>query len=74
MLPTLGELFGNPSSLHWAGQKADEVLTLGREQVADAIVAQPEEILFTAGATDLDNRVLIGAMSATSPHKNHLGS
>lgn len=43
---------GNPSSVHWAGQRARAAVERAREQVAAAIGARPEEIVFTSGATE----------------------
>jgi cysteine desulfurase len=54
------EAFGNPSSLHWAGQEARLRLDRARQQVAALLGARPEEILFTSGATEADNLVLQG--------------
>ncbi|MGA7604499.1 MAG: aminotransferase class V-fold PLP-dependent enzyme, partial [Anaerolineales bacterium] len=41
MLPCYGANFGNPSSLHWAGQQAKETIDEGRRQVADLFHASP---------------------------------
>jgi cysteine desulfurase len=58
------EAFGNPSSLHWAGQDARLRLDRARQQVAALLGAQPEEIVFTSGATEADNLVLQGLAAA----------
>lgn len=53
--------FGNPSSIHWAGQKAKSALDKAREQVAQALgLEDPEEILFTGSATESINTALKG--------------
>ena len=44
MIPYLEEDFGNPSSLHTIGQRANEALTAARETVAQCLGAQPGEI------------------------------
>ena len=61
MLPLLGELYGNPSSLHHLGQRAKEVLEDARERVAACIGAAPNEIYFTSCGTEADNQAIISA-------------
>jgi cysteine desulfurase len=61
MLPYLGEVFGNPSSIHRFGQAARRGLDRAREQVADLIGADPEEIIFTSGGTESDNQAVMSA-------------
>lgn len=58
------EAFGNPSSLHWAGQAARLRLDRAREQVAALLGARPDELVFTSGATEADNLVLQGLAAA----------
>lgn len=60
MLPYLTEQFGNPSSLHSYGRKARQAVARARQQVADLIGAEPEEIFFTSGGSESDNWVLRG--------------
>lgn len=60
MLPYLGEMFGNPNSLHRAGRLAADAVEQARAQVAGLIGAQPSEVVFTAGATESDNIALLG--------------
>ncbi|MBI3018760.1 MAG: aminotransferase class V-fold PLP-dependent enzyme, partial [Deltaproteobacteria bacterium] len=47
MVPYLKELYGNPSSIHWAGQVAKEALMVARERVASFFHIDPQEIVFT---------------------------
>ena len=58
MMPHLTDGFGNPSSLHAAGQRARRAVEEARERVAAAIGAFPQEIIFTSGATEADNHAL----------------
>ena len=52
---------GNAGSrTHVFGQRAKEAVENARQQVAAVIGAQPEEILFTSGATESDNLVVLG--------------
>jgi cysteine desulfurase len=72
MLPCYGTNFGNPSSLHWAGQQAKETIDEGRRQVANLFHASPEEITFTASGTEGDNMVLIGVATKYKPQDCHI--
>jgi cysteine desulfurase len=58
MLPWMRERFGNPSSAHSAGRRARRAVESARAQVAALLQAQPEEIVFTSGATEAINAVL----------------
>ena len=60
MLPYFNEYFGNASSLHSFGQEAARALNQSRQQVADLLGAQPDEIIFTSGGTESDNLALKG--------------
>ena len=53
--------FGNPSSLYTLGQHARETLEKARADIAQAIGALPEEILFTSGGSEADNQALRSA-------------
>jgi cysteine desulfurase len=69
MLPYLGAVFGNPSSIHGYGQEARRAVDKARQQVADLIGARPAEIVFTSGGTEADNLALRGRVSgAERPH------
>ena len=54
------ECYGNPSSLHRKGLEAERVLSQARREIASAIGAAPEEILFTSGGTESNNLAIIG--------------
>jgi len=60
MIPVLEEGFGNPSSLHWFGQRARGAVEDARAQVAALIGASPSEIVFTGSGTEADNTALRG--------------
>jgi len=72
MQPYLSTVFGNPSSLHWAGREARAAVEKARGQVAQIIGAKPNEIVFTASGTEADNLALIGAVEALPPGKHHI--
>ena len=61
MLPAMEENYGNPSSLHSAGQRAAELLMKSRETVARCLNCQPREIIFTSGGSEADNQALLSA-------------
>lgn len=61
MISLISTTYGNPSSLYEFGQKAKEVLEQARRDVAEAIGADPKEILFTSGGSEADNQALITA-------------
>jgi cysteine desulfurase len=56
----LGEGFGNPSSHHWAGQRAREAVECSRSQVAKLLRCDASEIVFTSGGTEANNAALVG--------------
>ena len=60
MLPYFTEHVGNPSSFHSEGFKALKAINKAREQIASLINAEPNEIFFTASATEATNLAIIG--------------
>jgi cysteine desulfurase len=72
MMPYLGEVFGNPSSLHDWGDGAREALDTAREQVAKLIGAQPEEIIFTGSGTESNNFAVKGLAMAQQNKGKHV--
>jgi len=73
MLPYFTEKFGNPSSRqHVFGQEAARAVAEGRAQVAALVGAQPEEIVFTSGATESDNLAIRGAARPLAPRRRHV--
>ncbi len=61
MLPYFQTVYGNPSSLHTAGQEAKEALEDARSRVAKCIGCEPREIYFTSGGSEADNQAIISA-------------
>jgi cysteine desulfurase len=72
MLRTLEADFGNPSSLHWAGKAARQLIDQSRLDVANGIGCQPNEVIFTSGATEADNIALFGILKLIPPNEAHL--
>ena len=62
MMPYFRENYGNPSSVHRLGQKAETALDMAREKVASVLHCRPDEIIFTSCGTESDNLALRGAM------------
>jgi len=64
MLPYMKTSYGNPSSLHVAGQEAKRALDEARIKVAELINAEKAEaIIFTSGATESNNLAIKGAVN-----------
>ena len=61
MLPYMDTDYGNPSSLHSVGQRANEALTAAREQIARRLGCEAREITFTSGGSEADNQAIISA-------------
>ena len=61
MLPYFDTIYGNPSSLHSAGQEAKEALESARERVAKCLGCEAREIYFTSGGSEADNQAIISA-------------
>ncbi|HHY61422.1 MAG TPA: cysteine desulfurase NifS [Bacillota bacterium] len=72
MVPYLTDKYGNPSSIHSYGREARADLNRAREQVAAAIGAAPEEIIFTAGGSEADNLAIKGTALAMYGEKSHI--
>jgi cysteine desulfurase len=60
MLPYLQGQFGNPSSIYSLGQQSRSAIDTARATVARILGFDPEEIIFTSGATESDNLALSG--------------
>ncbi len=61
MTPYMVEKFGNASSLHEVGDWSTEALDSSRRTIAHFLNArEPEEIIFTSGATEANNLAIIG--------------
>lgn len=74
MMPYFTEEFGNSSSIHKFGQRADYALEESRQQVAEILHAQPDEVIFTSCGSESDNLALKGvAYTARQKHAaNHI--
>jgi len=70
MMPFFRKEFGNPSSIHQFGQKAENALEEARETVAGVLKCRSDEIVFTSCGSESDNLALRGAGLAMRVAKN----
>ncbi len=64
--------FGNPSSPHWAGEPARQMVEMARGQVADLLGCAPEEVVFTSGGSEANNFALKGTFFASTRARRHI--
>src|SRR5690606_27733272 len=72
MLPFLRDNFANSSSPHHFGQSIHEEVKRAREQIADFIKAEPNELIFTSGATEAINISIKGVAESYSNKGKHI--
>ena len=71
MLPFFTEHYGNPSSMHTFGGRIGMKIKAARQQVADLLGAQAEEIIFTSCGTESDTTAIYAAIQS-NPSKRHI--
>ncbi|HUU10040.1 MAG TPA: cysteine desulfurase NifS [Phycisphaerae bacterium] len=71
MMPFLGPLYGNPSSIHTFGGQVAAHVTRAREQLADLLGCHPAEIIFTSCGTESDNAAIASALDCY-PDRHHV--
>ncbi len=72
MMPYLGDIFGNPSSLHDWGDGAREAIEAARDQVAQLIGANTDEMIFTGSGTESNNLAIKGLALAQQNKGKHV--
>ncbi|MFO7712652.1 MAG: cysteine desulfurase family protein [Dehalococcoidia bacterium] len=72
MMPYLGDVFGNPSSLHDWGDGAREAMEAAREQVARLIGGNAGEVVFTGSGTEANNLAVKGLALARQKRGKHV--
>ena len=72
MLPFLGEIWGNPSSVHHVGRRARAVLDDSRGRAAKILGCKPSEVVFTSGGTESNNLAIFGTARLLKPKGRHL--
>lgn len=68
----MDEEYGNPSSIHRLGVRAELVVKESRALIARALSVMPQEIVFTSGGTEANNLALFGAARAMQRAGRHL--
>jgi cysteine desulfurase len=51
-------IFGNPSSIHWAGRRAKTLVREARQSLSEFLQVSPLELIFTSGASEANNAVI----------------
>jgi cysteine desulfurase len=74
MLPYLGALYGNPSSLHRLGRVSRSAVDAARERVAALLGAAPGEIVFVSGGTEANNLAIKGLAALMPPGVAAMGA
>jgi cysteine desulfurase len=72
MLPYFKDDYGNVQSLHNWGDKARGAVETAREQVADLIGGEAEEVIFTASGTESNNFAVKGLAMAQQAKGTHI--
>lgn len=74
MMPYFSEIYGNPSSAHSLGRKAEQAVERSREIIAGIFNCKPSEVVFTGAGSESDNLAIRGAAwsRAQSGHGRHL--
>ena len=72
MMPYLTNIYGNPSSVHSFGREAKAGVDKARQQLAKALNAELDEIIFTGCGTESDNTVLLGVAERYKSKGNHI--
>jgi cysteine desulfurase len=68
MRPYLTDMYGNPASAHWAGRRTRQALEDARERTASVLGADPDDVIFTSGATEANNLAVFGLAGETEGH------
>jgi cysteine desulfurase len=72
MLPFLGEVYGNPSSVHHVGRHARALLDDARDRVSHQWKCKPSEVIFTSGGSESNNLAVFGAARLLRDKGRHL--
>ncbi len=72
MLPFLGGVWGNPSSVHHVGRKARALLDEAHDRVAGVFACKPSEVVFTSGGTESNNLAIHGTARLLRDQGRHI--
>ena len=62
-------IYGNSSAIHhWSGQKAHDIIETARQQIAQLLNVNTNEIIWTSGATESNNLAIKGLLKNPSDH------
>ena len=71
MREAMNSAYGNPSSGHWAGLPAREMVQEARQQVADLLGCEAREVVFTSGGSEANNFAIKGAFFGSGKARRH---
>lgn len=72
MTEVMQDIYGNPSSLHGLGVKAERLLEVSRKVIAQELRVDKKEILFTSGGTEANNLAIRGVVEQYAQRGRHL--
>lgn len=72
MMPFLTDNFANAASTHPFGVGASEAVKIARQQLADLVGCETNELVFASGATEAINLAIKGVCEATPPERRHI--
>ncbi|HLT57384.1 MAG TPA: cysteine desulfurase family protein [Limnochordales bacterium] len=72
MTDALARVYGNPSSVHRKGLEAERAVSGARRQVAQALGAEPGDVIFTSGGTEANGLAILGAARARQRRRRHI--
>ncbi|MBB2182497.1 cysteine desulfurase [Lachnospiraceae bacterium MD1] len=72
MLAAMYEDYGNPSSMHRLGMRAEQYIKEAAGIIASNLKVEPKEIIFTSGGTEANNLALIGTALANKRRGTHI--
>jgi cysteine desulfurase len=72
MRAALEDGYGNPSSRHWAGAPAKELLEASRRQIAGLLGCSPAEVVLTSGGSEANNLAIKGSFFAQENRAAHI--
>ena len=72
MRDLLQDAFGNPSSPHWAGVPARDIVDTARGQVAGLLGCEDSEVVFTSGGSESNNYAIKGTFFGSPRSRKHI--
>ena len=72
MVQLFAEDYGNPSSLHTMGSKAEAYIKEAGKKIAKTLKVSEKEIVFTSGGTEANNLAILGSVGANKRAGTHV--